>query len=242
MKSLLVSIISFVCLSSVVRAMADEKDPDEFILSGKGSVAVVVYASNQDVAIETAVNSFVKTTLIDTKIIKAKGDFCCKKAAQLLRESSAEAAIFVIDDKDMPIGVVAMEERWAFVNVGALGKDGAAKDVLEKRIRCMIVRSAGTLIGVLVPRTTNGIMVGAAKLTDLDAIKTEYLTYDLLANIKRYSEKSGIVPGRRMSYRKACERGIAPQPTTEHQKKVWEEFHSMPTKPIKIKNDKKLGK
>ena len=242
MNKWVVAIVAMVSLSALAQNVGEDRDPDEFVLPGSGSLAVVTYAPAQESAIKSAVDSFAKTTLIDTKLVNGTGEFCFKKVSQISKGVSANAIIFVIDDNDMPIGVIAMIDRWAVVNVGALGKDNPRKEMLEKRVRCMIVRYAGELIGVLVPRTTNGIMVGAAKLTDLDAIKTEYLTYDLLANIKRYSEKSLIVPGRRMSYRRACERGIAPAPQTEYQKKVWNEFHSMPTKPIKIKYDKKLGK
>lgn len=244
MKKLIVAIVGVCAVVALAAKPQDdsEVDPDEFILPGKGSLAVISLAPAQNDVVQTAAKSFADTTLVKTDFKAQKDEFCCKKAADLLKASGASAAIFVIDMEGMPIDILAMEDRWAAVNVAALRKDGPDAEKLAKRLRCLVIRAAGQLLGVLVPRTTNGIMVGAASLTDLDVIKTEFLTYDLLANVKRYSDKSGLVPGRRMSYRKACEREIAPPPTTEYQKKVWDEFHSLPTKPIKIKFDKTLGK
>ena len=219
-----------------------DEDPDEFILPGKGSMAIVSLAPGQNEIVRVAAKSFADTTLVKTDFMVRKDEFCCKKAADILKAVGASAAVFVIDVEGMPIELVAMEDRWAVINVAALRTDNPEAEKFAKRLRCLVIRCAGQLLGVLVPRTTNGILVGAASLTDLDAIKTEFLTYDLMANVKRYSAKSGLVPGRRMSYRKACERDIAPPPTTEYQKKVWDEFHTLPTKPIKIKFDKSVGK
>lgn len=242
MKSMmLVALVSSMTLSAFAEVDV-EADPDEFILPGSGSIAVVSFAKESEEVARKAAADFEEKTLVKTAFAIATNEFCCTKGCSLLCEYKANAAVYVVDVPGLPIGMVAMEDRWAFVNVAALRRDNPDAQKLDKRIRCMITRSAGQLLGVLVPHTTTGIMVGAASLSDLDVIKTEYITFDLLANVKRFSDKSGLTPGRRMGYRKACERGLAPAPVTDYQKKVWNEFHSMPTKPIKIKFDKQIGK
>ena len=42
-----------------------------------------------------------------------------------------------------------------------------------------------------------------------------------------------------VSYQDACEMGVAPAPTNDVQKAIWDKVHAMPTEPIKIKPEEK---
>ena len=49
------------------------------------------------------------------------------------------------------------------------------------------------------------------------------------------ANKLGIKRIRWLTYRDACQRGVAPEPANAEQKAIWDEVHAIPTEPIKIK-------
>ena len=57
-----------------------------------------------------------------------------------------------------------------------------------------------------------------------------------------YAKGYGITPAIESTYRKACKEGWAPQPTNEYQQAIWDSFHELPTKPVKIEFDPAKGK
>lgn len=220
----------------------DDFDPDEIVLPGKGSVAIV---SAVDEAyfpeIADAAKQFENTVYVTTVATSVQG-FSMADAREIASKQNANIAVFVVDDVSLPTEFVSMTDRWGLVNIARL-KDGAPDDdAFKTRLRRLIMRQAGFLAGATIPRSPTCLMCGVAGVADIDAIEMDTISLDLLFNISRFESKSGISPGHKTGYRSACERGIAPPPVTEYQKMVWEEFHSLPTKPIKIKFDKNVGR
>ena len=77
-------------------------------------------------------------------------------------------------------------------------------------------------------------------VNDLDECLAD-LPVDVVARVSTYLDFCGVKAEKKITYRRACQEGWAPQPTNSFQKAVWDEVHSLPTKPITIKYDKKKG-
>ena len=138
--------------------------------------------------------------------------------------------------------LVAPESRWACVNVSALAKDGADGVKVQRRVRREMLRAFASLAGgggsmdpLCVSRT-------ATSLAELDAIKSNDLSYDPLVRAEEALKAMGITPYRRTTYREACQEGWAPAPTNDIQKAIWDEVRQLPAKPLKIELDPAKGK
>jgi hypothetical protein len=155
-------------------------------------------------------------------------------------ELKADVAIFIIDDKNFPMSLIAPEAQWGFCNISPL-KDGV-KDSRQLALRAstQFARVFGMICGGISSQFNSRIMNEIRKPSDLDGVVPE-LPVDITAKFVPYLEKRGVRPEKRTVYRRACQEGWAPQPTNSFQKAVWDEVHSLPTKPITIKYDKKKG-
>lgn len=58
---------------------------------------------------------------------------------------------------------------------------------------------------------------------------------DTVQAIVKHLPEIGVECAKRITYREACQRGIAPQPTNEFQKAIWDQIHELPSEPITIK-------
>lgn len=223
-------------------ADTEDFDPDEIILPDKGRIAIVsCIGDRHKSALDLAAKQFFESAYITVFVTNAVS-FSFANAKCFVDGKAINEAVFVVDDSTLPMELAASMERWALVNVAALKTDSPSKEVLDSRVRRLVMRNAAMLAGALIPRSNTSLMCGAVSLVDIDKIAAEEVSLDILFNISRFGAKSGIVPGHKTSYRSACERDIAPKPVTEYQKKVWDEFHSLPKKPIKIKFDAKEGR
>lgn len=164
-----------------------------------------------------------------------------KSAAALKAKAKADFAIFIVDDPDLPMSLLATEAQWAICNVAPL-KDGVKDDLqLKLRAQAEFMRVFGILCGGASSQfQASRIMNGIAKPSDLDGVTPE-LPVDILTKFTPYLTTRGLKPEKMTIYRKACQEGWAPQPTNSFQKAVWDEVHALPTKPIKIKYDAKKG-
>ena len=57
-----------------------------------------------------------------------------------------------------------------------------------------------------------------------------------------YLKGYGITPKAYSTYKKACEEGWAPQPVNDAQRKIWNQVHAIPDKPLTIEFDPKKDK
>ena len=160
-------------------------------------------------------------TVVEVK--KGEGEFSLSKANELLKKSGGNAVLFVVDDKNLPMSLVALESRWAVMNVGALKVDGADKTKLNVRAHKMFLRTACNLLGASTSRYTTSPMQPVASLADLDKVVGDILTFDAVGAMLIHMPKIGITRIKMMSYRKACYEGLAPAPANDLQKKIAEE-------------------
>ena len=79
-------------------------------------------------------------------------------------------------------------------------------------------------------------------MAELDKIVGEQFGIDTMMGVVKHLPEIGVVPDQRITYREACRKGIAPAPTNEYQKAIWEKEHAVPKNPMKIEFDPKKGK
>ncbi len=89
---------------------------------------------------------------------------------------------------------------------------------------------------------SNCMMKPVTNLKELDANEAVGDEAYVMMGMINGMTKAGVLPPRRMTYKQACKAGVAPSPTNDIQKAIWDEVHSIPQKPIKIEFDPKKGR
>ena len=150
-------------------------------------------------------------------------------------------AISLVENSDDTTLVVAPEQAWAVVDVLALTKDAPSPEVLSERVQKEIWRGVAIALGASNSNIQPCLMRQINSLSDLDDVKTLVPCPEPFNAMLTTSTKLGLGRTYRTSYRKACKEGWAPAPTNDNQRVIWEEYHSKPTEPIRIKFDPKKG-
>lgn len=150
-------------------------------------------------------------------------------------------------DKIGPLAVMP-DSAEVFVNIKALSKDSPDQQKLNARISKEVWRGLIYVLGGGNTFTAQCVMKPVASLADLDAIPATMACPEAYMRIADGAAKFGLKAERRCTYRQACKEGWAPAPTNDIQRKVWERVQTEksfeaqtkdPTKPIKIKYQKK---
>ena len=155
-------------------------------------------------------------------------------------EVKGEATLFVVDEPACPSLLVAPENRWAMVNVaGLVSGEGEKPQFFEARVRKELTRGFCLLAGAQDSSFKMSLTGCKTKPEQLDVHADCRLPVDVIRRFGPYLEGYGIKPEKFVTYRKACEEGWAPVPTNDVQKAIWDEVHTIPDQPIKIKYEKK---
>lgn len=141
----------------------------------------------------------------------------------------ANVALYVVDDPEIPLSLIAPEARWGVVNVAQIDK--------ESNLKKEVTRVAIMTFGAGVSQYKVSPMQPITSVKDLDSLVGSTLTVDVTMAMRANLEKLGLTQTKYTTYRKACMEGWAPQPTNEHQKAIWEQIHTIPDKPITIEFD-----
>lgn len=154
-----------------------------------------------------------------------------------------EASLFVVDDENLPPLLSAPESRWAMVNIAPLTKGAGEKpQFFAARVQKELTRGFCLLAGAQNSGYPNALVGCITKPEQLDKFADCRLPVDVLARFVPYAQGYGITPAIESTYRKACKEGWAPPPTNDYQKAIWDSFHELPSKPIKIEFDPAKGK
>jgi len=184
----------------------------------------------------------------------------CEKVAQLFAKETkcnivvddgdgATIKLYVVDNPDEPIMLLAPEDRWGRVNVAKLVDDLPGEKAKQKffapRARKMQIKALSILMGGGSSQFPGNIM-NAATMRDLDHTQ-ENIPVDMVDNYVIYLKALGVKQAEYTTYKRACKEGWAPEPTNEVQKVIWEkvkaEQSESPSNPIRIKpGDKPKGK
>jgi len=140
-----------------------------------------------------------------------------------LTETNCAAIILLCDCDEYPPMLIAPEARWAIVNVSALIEGNISEQQKSERIQKELWRAFGYLLGAANSMFEHCVLKPVFKPEDLDKIKIDSLCPEPFPKIREHSERMGIKPVRKATYRIACMQGWAPMPTNSIQKAIWEE-------------------
>lgn len=246
MKKILMSVLVVVATTTTfAKGLADMYKSGRMLMrGGKGAVALFSAQSRFDEAkLKLISDPFYYSALVPVAVSKIDG-FKFTGVADTMKKASAQIAVFVVDDPQMPMSLISPEARWGVLNLAPLATDDA--ELFEERASKMFTRVAGELTGMLAPKSRKSILGAITSVEGLDSIPSAYLTFDLLAAGQHTMPFYGIVPAKRVSYKRACEEGWAPAPLSEEQKMIAEEVKAEmtkePTEPKKIKFKKNADK
>jgi len=160
-------------------------------------------------------------------------------ATQRRQSLNVDVAVFLVDDPALPMSLVAVEEKWAIINISKVIEKGVEKSVNDKRLQREFSRTFKALFAGAEKAKDR---MAVAKSADLDQITSDPIDAQTLFGIINGLHSYGLVPPRTVPYRRACKEGWAPAPTNDVQKAIWKEVHEMPSKPIKIEYNEKRDK
>ena len=161
-----------------------------------------------------------------------------ESAAEARKRLKADFAVFIVDSGVLPPSLIAVEAKWAMVNVGALAVGGANEEIVRIRAKNEFSRVFTILCGGFCSQYPAPLTNFVVDVPDLDRCLADP-PGDMTPRMKGYLEKCGIRPEQKVFYRKAVQEGWAPAPTNEFQKAIWDKVHAMPTEPLKIKPETK---
>ena len=150
------------------------------------------------------------------------------------------ADIILTDKKGAPVLLVAPEEAWAQVNVRPILDSTPSKILADKMIEKELWRALGYALGCANSSVQPCVMSDVDSVGAIDKAVPFY-SPEAQSKIELTAKARGVQLIRYTSYRSACKEGWAPAPTNEVQQVIWEEYHSKPTEPIKIKFDPAKG-
>ena len=196
----------------------------------KGELAYVnCQSSAKKEWILESMTSFFKMTRLNLKL--KDGKFDIKSPAV-----QGNLSIFIVEDADLPMSLIAPEARWALVNVARLKSE--KEPFFKARVKKELSRVGAMLCGGYKSSYPGNLTEPVLKAEDLDVRTTDALPVDVLGRFPSYLETYGLAPGMMLTYRNACEEGWAAAPTNDYQKAIWEEINAIPDKPITIKKQK----
>ena len=199
-----------------------------------GNVVVInCQEAADDALIDAALAKFTELVHVDFK--KETGVFNLPKPTL-----KGEATLFIVDEDGLPMSLVAPEARWAMMNVAALKAD--KRPFFEARVKKETFRVLSYLLGVAGSKYPQCITGCVTKAEDLDEILDVKMPLEFEQRFERYLPGLGIVPWKKVSYKKAVQEGWAPTPTNEYQQAIWDKVHQIPANPMKIEFDPKKGR
>lgn len=195
-------------------AEAEPPSGGNITLGGEGKVQFVNTCDACDESLATAAKKISNLLMITTET--AKGAWSLDSADAAYKATGANIAVFIVKSPSLPLSLIAMESRWGVVN---------AEGMNAKQLEKAALRVATVLLGGgSYSKYPASSMRPAASLADLDAVG-ELLTFDSIMSIFPNLEKLGIKQFQIMTYRDACEDGVAPEPANDEQKAIWAEYH-----------------
>lgn len=165
-----------------------------------------------------------------------------KTASEEMKKADVQVAVFLTECAECPLTILtAPEANWSIVNVEAVTKGARNEIFAAARTRKELMRAFMCAAGAMNSQYEGGIMSPIRSAKDLDRI-VEDMPVDTINRAMTAMKVVGVTPEEVTTYKKACEEGWAPEPTTDYQKVIWDQVHQVPTNGIEIKFDPKKGK
>ena len=212
-------------------------------VEGKGHVAVFNGQQTvRDADIESAMGTLKRFARGFRIEVKAAEGFRLATAKKFREENGAGACVYVVEDPSLPMSLIALEEGWGVVNVAPLKQDGPSEKVLGSRFRKEFIRVSALVFSGAVSQYMTSPLQSVTSVAELDKVVGDDYAMDALTGIAKHLTKVGIVRDEYLTYLSACQKGLAPQPTNDVQKAIWDKVHALPKNPMKIEFDAKKGR
>ena len=209
--------------------------------SGKGKIVFVnaqsKYSTVDDMVAELSMLFSLKMEVVDSKDTLRISEL--DKAA---KDSGGATTVFIFENKELPLSLVAVESGWAVVNIAKLPE--APKMISDLRLKKELARAFALVSGIGYTAGAVNLMYPARAAQELDfcALPDKVNPY-LISPIHKYLANLGVAPTQVATYRQACMQGWAPAPTNDVQRALWnrakEKREAGPSNPIKILPPKK---
>lgn len=151
---------------------------------------------------------------------RMEGRFDLARAAEI--RGDANVAIFMVDDPSLPMSLLALEDRWAVVNVAKISSDNPKLLTLLRRAEKLVTRvGTGLLGGHFCLQIAFSAMQPVYSLEELDRMEGRAIAPSSLTQISYSLQKLGLAQARPCTYEQACVEGWAPAPTNDVQREIW---------------------
>ena len=128
------------------------------------------------------------------------------------------------------------------INAAKLRNDSPTVLKFRRRLAVLIVRECCRVLGADEFDSKEVAFGIIRSVADIDAINSLDVTLNATTSMDETMPKLGIEKIEIGTYYDACELGIAPAPTNDIQRAVWEKVHQIPDKPMTIEFDPKKDK
>lgn len=160
-------------------------------------------------------------------------------------EHGESGTVYIIDDPAKPMSGIFPEAGWGYMNVAKLGEKDDPK--LAERAGKELWRVLGYVGGAISSNSERCLLNPIFSAEDIDKYNLDTISPEPVMRMPEYLNALGVKRFRRISYRDACLQGIAPAPTNENQRVVWEKVKAeqaeKPSNALTIKpGDKPLQK
>ena len=141
--------------------------------------------------------------------------------ATLTNEKALMVIVISEDGIEKPTLSVFPEDRIAVVNWTRLTVAATEKDAEDRTIK-ELWRAIGFLHGAGYSMGSKSVMQPITSLIELDANEWKIINPSDFPQMNKMATKFGVKRGYRIVYEKAVRTGVAPAPTNDYQKAVWD--------------------
>ena len=232
LKRVVTAILMLACAGGAWSAEAEtgahEDDGGVVQVQGKGKIVLLDCNGCLGEEMRNALSEkLANMLLVRVEPIEAQV-FQMNTASYALAGAGGEAGVFFVEDPGLPMSLVAQEECWGLVNVYWLQEKidrttPKGKEVFDSRVRKEFSRVIATLLGPSYARTASAKQQRVRNWRELDSNGLEIIPFEALMAMFNYMPQIGIERIVLMTYREACEAGMAPPPANDVQKRIAEE-------------------
>lgn len=216
MKNIVIALCAC-ALTAIAESDEAAKDGGLVKVAGKGALAVVDCGSGLDWSKMTPVFEKFDQAFQIAVVRQTGAVFSIEGAAEAVKKTGANAALFVGDKAGYPLTLMASEGKWAFVNIAPLK---ANKANYEKRCQYLLMRGFYRALGSDISRSKNTCLSPVFAPADLDAITDLGVAMDTYMAVLGSSKALGIEPVEYLTFREACELKNSPAPTNDLQRAI----------------------
>jgi len=184
------------------------------------------------------------SALLPIEVVNGEKPTGCpfEAADNLVAQANVGAGVVIVDDAKLPMILVAPDRKWTILNVAQIKADAPSPEKLFERFNKLYWCAIARALGAGISSYAGCVLVPFSTVAEIDAIKATKPCPEPFNKMIDTGNAYGIKTLSIATYRTACEKGWAPQPTNDVQKAIWDEVHAIPQKPMKIEFDPKKGR